>query len=311
MALIMLSIVPFNENEKERMNNLLDAVITRLNDGISLVLDEEEVNVSKKTGIDCINNLINESNPKDIKRLVELANSLEYLEKYFEKSADILKIYEERERDNILKSAEWIQKHQKCPVHVSLRLYQLDPNLPELVYYVEMVRALAEECTTLSDLADYEYTSTSGVELTGLAKFKARGKNGLARTVLPYVLAAEHREFIPWGTVVFKDPNQAIYYLGKDTDDAIKIKRTDSYLFISIFKDIPNQNLDELGSHLVGWAKFSFNDEGNLYFEDEPDDKINLECWQIIKQHPSLYNIFKVCYMLLGEQIENEEENNE
>lgn len=302
----MLTIVPFNENEKERMNTLLDVVINRLKNGISLVPSDDEVQTAKKAGIDAINNLINESSPKDIQRLVELANSLEYLEKYFDKAADILKIYEERERDNILKSAEWIKKHQKCPVHVSLRLYQLEPGLPELIYYTEMVHALAEECQTLSDLADYDYTSIAGVELTGLAKFKARGKNGLAKTVLPYVLAAEHREFIPWGTVVFKDPNQAIYYLGKDTDDAVKFKRTDEYLSISIFKDIPNQNLDELGPHLVGWAKFSFNDEGNLYFEDEAADKINLECWQIIKQHPSLYNIFKVCYMLLGEQIEGE-----
>ena len=300
----MLTIVPFNENEKERMNTLLDAVINRLKNGISLVLSEDEIQAVKKAGIDAINNLINESSPKDIQRLVDLADSLEFLEKYFEKSADILKIFEERERDHILKSAEWIKEHQQCPVHLSLRLYRFNPCVPELVYYVEMVRALAEECQTLSDMVDYNYNSENAIDLTGLAKFKVRGKNGLARFVLPYVLGTECRNFIPWGMIVFKDPNQALYYLGKDTNDAIKIKRTDSYLMISIFKDIPEQNVDELGPHLVGWAKFSFNDDGNLYYEDEAADKINSECWQIIKQHEGLYNIFKACYMLLDEKIE-------
>lgn len=301
----MLTIVPF---EKERMNTLLDAVINRLKNGISLVPNEDEIQAAKKAGIDCINNLINESSPKDINRLVELANSLEHLEKYFEKSADILKIYEERERDHILKSAEWIKENQQCPAQLSVRIHRFEPGLPELVYYVEMVCALAEECQTLADMAEYTqytYNSNSVIELADLAKFKTRGKNGLAKTVLPYVLGVECRNFIPWGMIVFKDPNQALYYLGKDTNDAVKIKRTDSCLKISIFKDIPNQNIEELDSHLVGWARFSFNDEG-LYYEDEAADKINSECWQIIKQHEGLYNIFKVCYMLLDESIEEE-----
>lgn len=150
-------------------------------------------------------------------------------------------------------------------------------------------------------LVPFEKESESVMELTGLAKFKTRGKNGLAKTVLPYVLGTECRNFIPWGMIVFKDPNQALYYLGKDTNDTVKIKITDSYLKIDIFKDIPNQDIEELGSHLVGWAKFSFNDEG-MYYEDEADDKINSECWQIIKQHEGLYNIFKVCYMLIEEK---------
>lgn len=297
----MLTIVPF---ENERMNSLLDAVINRLKNGISLVPDEEEIQAAKKAGIDCINNLINQSSPKDIQRLVDLANSLEHLEKYFEKSADILQIYEERERDHILKSAEWIKEHQQCPAQLSVRIYRFEPGLPELVYYTEMVCALAEECQTLADMVEYtEYTynSVSVIELADLVKFKTRGKNGLARTVLPYVLTAECRQFIPWGMIVFKDPNQALYYLGKDTNDAVKIKITDSYLKIDIFKDIPNQDIDELDSHLVGWAKFSFNDEG-MYYEDEEADKINSECWKIIKQHEGLYNIFKVCYMLIEEE---------
>ena len=300
----MLTIVPFNENEKKRMNTLLDAVINRLKNGISLVPNEDEIQAAKKAGIDCINNLINESSPKDIQRLVDLANSLEHLEKYFEKSTEILKIYEERERDHILKSAEWIKKNQQCPAQLSVRIYRFEPGLPELVYYVEMVCALAEECQTLADMTEYTqytYNSESVMELAGLAKFKVRGKNGLAKTVLPYVLGTECRQFVPWGTIVFKDPNQALYYLGKDTNDTVKIKRTDSYLKIDIFKDIPNQDIEELGSHLVGWAKFSFNDEG-LYYEDEEADKINSECWEIIKQHEGLYNIFKVCYMLIEEE---------
>ncbi len=301
----MLTIVPFKENEKERMNTLLDVVINRLKNGISLVPTEEEIQASKKAGIDCINNLINQSSPKDIKRLVELADSLEHLEKYFEKSANVLKIYEERERNHILKAAEWIKKHQQCPIHLSLILYRFEPSLPELVYYVEMVRALAEECQTLADMSEYNGESAID-DLTGLAKFKARGNNDLAKTVLPYVLAAECRQFVPWGTIVFKDPNQALYYLDKDTNDTVKIKYTDTYLMISIFKDVPNQDIEELGQHLVGWTKFSFNDEGNLYYEDKADDKINSECWQIIKHHEGLYNIFKVCYMLLNESIEDE-----
>lgn len=303
----MLTIVPFNENEKERTNTLLDAVINRLKNGISLVPSEDEIQAAKKAGIDCINNLINQASPKDIRRLVELANSLEHLEKYFEKSAEILKIYNERERDHVLKAAELIKEHQCCPERLSSRLHRFEPNLPELVYYVEMVCALAEECQTLADMGEYTYNSESDIdELTGLAKFKARGNDELARTVLPYVLRTECRQFVPWGTVVFKDPNQAIYYLDKDTDDAARIKITDTYLMISIFKDIPNQDIDEMSSHLVGWARFSFDDGGTLYYEDEADDKINLNCWKIIKQHPSLYNIFKACYMLLDESIEEE-----
>ena len=301
----MLTLIPFDENEKERTNNLLDAVINRLKNGISLVPSEEEIQAAKKAGIDCINNLINQSSPKDIRRLVELADSLEHLEKYFEKSTEILKIYDERERDHVLKAAELIKAHQQCPEHLSSRLHRFEPNLPELVYYVEMVCALAEECQTLADMGDYNSESDID-ELTGLAKFKARGNNELARTVLPYILGTECRQFVPWGTVVFKDPNQVIYYLDKDTDDAVRIKITDTYLMISIFKDIPNQDIDEMSSHLVGWAKFSFNDAGALYYEDKADDKINLDCWEIIKQHPSLYNIFKVCYMLLDESIEDE-----
>lgn len=305
MAGLMLTIVPFNENEKERTNTLLDAVINRLKNGISLVPSEDEIQAAKKAGIDCINNLINQSSPKDIRRLVELADSLEHLEKYFEKSADVLKIYDERERDHVLKAAELIKEQQQCPEHLSSRLHRFEPGLPELVYYVEMVCALAEECQTLADMGDYNSESDID-ELAGLAKFKARGNNELARTVLPYILGTECRQFVPWGTVVFKDPNQAIYYLDKDTDDAVRIKITDTYLMISIFKDIPNQDIDEMNSHLIGWAKFSFNDEGNLYYEDKADDKINLDCWEIIKQHPSLYNIFKICYMLLDESIEDE-----
>lgn len=303
---LMLTLTPFNENEKERMNTLLDAVINRLKNGISLVPNEEEIQACKKAGIDCINNLINQASPKDIKRLVELADSLEHLEKYFEKSADVLKIYEERERDHILKAAELIKEHQCCPEHLSSRLHRFEPNLPELVYYVEMVSALAEECQTLVDMGEYTYNRSDIDELTGLAKFKTRGKNDLAKTVLPYVLEIECRRFVPWGTIVFKDPNQALYYLDKDTNDAVRIKITDTYLMISIFKDIPNQDIEEIDSHLVGWAKFSFNDEGNLYYEDKEDDKINLDCWQIIKQHEGLYNILKACYMLLDESIEEE-----
>lgn len=305
MAGLMLTLTPFNENEKERMNTLLDVVINRLKNGISLVPNDDEIQACKKAGIDCINNLIHQASPKDIKRLVVLADSLEHMEKYFEKSADILKIYEEREREHILKSAEWIKAHQQCPMRLSLILYRFEPSLPELVYYVEMVRGLAEECQTLADMSDYNSESAID-ELTALAKFKTRGKNDLAKTILPYALEIECRRFVPWGTIVFKDPNQALYYLDKDTNDAIRIKITDTYLMISIFKDIPNQNIEEMDSHLVGWAKFSFNDEGNLYYEDKEDDKINLDCWEIIKQHEGLYNIFKACYMLLDESIEDE-----
>ena len=172
-----LTIVPIHDNQKEEINRALDVIIKKCENNESLIPSDEEI----KAGINASKDVLNEekskrTNPDEIKEIEEVMKTLE---DFYYRTINTIKSYNEDTINHILTSARWIREKQKCPAHVSLRMYTVLGN-SEFAEYIEMIRCLKEECYNMPayDGLDIQFSETENPRiLVGVVKKKDEENN--------------------------------------------------------------------------------------------------------------------------------------
>lgn len=153
------TIVPFNDNQKEPINHLLDIIIKKGENNESLIPTDEEFEAGLKASKDkLIEERDTRTNPEEIKEIDAIISGLE---DFYRRIIHPMKSYDEDTINDMLTSARWIRENQRCPVHLSLRMYYTFGN-SEFAQYIEMLRCLEEECHNmfLYDGLDIQFSET-------------------------------------------------------------------------------------------------------------------------------------------------------
>ena len=120
------TIVPFNDNQKEQINRILDIIIKKGENNESLIPTDEEFESGLKASKDVlIGERDKRTNPEEIKEIDEVISTLE---DYYHRIIHHMKSYDEDMINHILTSARWISEKQRCPAHLSLRMYSVSGN---------------------------------------------------------------------------------------------------------------------------------------------------------------------------------------
>lgn len=121
--------------------------------------------------------------------------------------------------------------------------------------------------------------------------FKCRNGMGddLSRLVLPYVLKVECDKLEKWkdSPGIFKLP---------DSKDIIAIRISDRILAITLYHNVNTESIALLRDYQIGQLIAIIDSfDGNIRIKK---NKIDINCYRIIKKHEPLYNIFNMCYLL-------------